>query len=178
MLGKWDNWYKDLIAPQPYGNTETYRLGAEWLEECETVEDWGCGKGWLRHFIDSTRYRGIDGSVSPFADEIVDLREYRSNVSGIFMRHVLEHNYDWKKILENAIFSFTDRMVLILFTPPNSETKEIAFSKDPGVPDIAFRLEDLMLIFDKANISYSYEILSTNTQYGTETVFYLVKDSE
>ena len=55
------------------------------------------------------------------------------------MRHILEHNYEWARILDNALASFTERMALILFTPEQEVTEEIAFRSDVGVPDIAFR---------------------------------------
>jgi hypothetical protein len=44
---------------------------------------------------------------SPRCAEVVDLAHYRSNVPGIFMRHILEHNYEWARILDNALASFT-----------------------------------------------------------------------
>ena len=59
------------------------------------------------------------------------------------MRHVIEHNEAWGRILDNAVASFTERMVLILFTPERATTEAIAFHPDLGVPDIAFRLADL-----------------------------------
>ena len=45
--------------------------------------------------------------------------------------------------LDNALASFTERMALILFTPEQEATEEIAFRSDVGVPDIAFRLADI-----------------------------------
>jgi len=59
------------------------------------------------------------------------------------MRHVLEHNYDWVRILDNALASFNERMVLILFTPERAATQQISFQPVVGVPDIAFRLADI-----------------------------------
>lgn len=170
-VGRWDRWYQGLEddVPQPYGDTPTYEIGGEFLRDCATVEDWGCGKGWFRRHVPAARYRGIDGSHSPFADEIVDLVTYRSQVEGVFMRHVLEHNYGWAAILENALASFTRRFVLVLFTPMGPETKEIAFAADPGVPDISFRREDLTERF--AGLVWTARSMPTATQYGVETVF-------
>lgn len=173
MLGKWDHWYKGLADLTAYGSTETYDLGVEFLDGCSMVEDWGCGKGWLRTLIPPERYRGIDGSHSPFADQIVDLAIHRSTTPGLFMRHVLEHNYGWRKILENAVASFTERMVLIIFTPLTDMTREIAFADDPGVPDLSFALADLTAVFTDPGISWRMETIKTGTQYGGETVFYL-----
>jgi hypothetical protein len=46
------------------------------------------------------------------------------------MRHILEHNYEWARVLDNALASFTQRMALILFTPERETTQEIAFQHD------------------------------------------------
>jgi hypothetical protein len=172
MLGLWDRWYQDLVEPAPYGDTTTYHLGADWLKDCETVEDWGCGKGWLRTLIEPGRYVGVDGSVTPFADVVADLAEYRSATPGLFMRHVLEHNDRWADILDNAAASFTQRMALIIFTPLVRHTRQIAWSDDPGVPDIAFNLSDLT---NRFGCDWTHETLATNTQYGAETVFRLAR---
>ena len=103
----------------------------------------GAAGGLAEHVAPPDRYRGIDGTASPRCAEVVDLVEYRSTIPGLFMRHILEHNYEWARILDNALASFTERMALILFTPEQEATKEIAFRSDVGVPDIAFRLADI-----------------------------------
>ena len=173
-MGKWDGWYAGLrkSSPQTYGDDTTYRGGAAHLAGL-AVEDWGCGKGGLRPFMPPGLYRGIDGSRTPFADEIVDLTTYRSSTPGLFLRHVLEHNYDWATILDNAVASFTERMVLVLFTPLAESTREFAFSDPPGVPDISFAEWDLTSRFDGAE--WEKRELATGTQYGVETVFLLVR---
>jgi hypothetical protein len=168
-LGKWERWYVDAES-HPYGSEETYKLGAEFLKGCAVVEDWGCGLGWMRQFVRGC-YVGIDGSLSPYADKIVDLATYRSQTPGLFMRHVLEHDYRWKRILGNAIASFTERMVLVLFTPLQDQTRQLAFADDPGVPDIGFALADLTPFFE--GLEWKVQTLETATQYGIETVFCL-----
>lgn len=171
-VGKWSRWYGLLgDEPEPYGDTITYQAGAEWLAECPQVEDWGCGKGWMSRFVEPARYRGLDGSYSRFADEVVDLALYRSQTPGLFMRHVLEHDYRWRDILDNAVASFTDRMVLVLFTPLQKETRELAFNPDPGVPDIGFAKRDITDRF--GDVVWKAKTVETRTQYGSETSFYL-----
>jgi hypothetical protein len=180
-VGKWNRWYSGLRKgePQAYGDTSTYQLGADWLKDCVFVEDWGCGKGWFSRFIPAVKYRGIDGSHSPFAENIVDLVNYQSDVPGIFMRHVIEHNYEWKSLLTNALNSFSDRMVLVLFTPLVEETKELYYNVDPGVPDMAFSLKDLQELFDATGVTcVRMEAVQNHTNYGEETIFYLEKTKE
>ena len=179
MAGRWDRAYCRVpagAAPAPYADTITYQRGAEWLAGCAQVEDWGCGLGFLRHFVEPERYRGIDGSHSPFADEVADLAQYRSSVEGIFMRHVLEHNRDWAMVLDNAVASFTRRMALILFTPMGEVTRQIAPWDNgpdyPGVPNISFSHEDLTARFGPAAFTFA-DISPSGTFYGCERIYYL-----
>lgn len=172
-LGKWDRWYSLLAPggdPEPYGDSPTYALAGSFLADCATVEDWGCGKGWMRRMIDPGKYVGVDGSASPFADVIADLAGYRSDVDGIVLRHVLEHDHRWAQILTNAASSFRVRLVVVLFTPMTSETGEIAWNEDPGVPDISFAMGDLLdLLPDDVDVE-TLTIDSPDTQYETETM--------
>ena len=171
-VGKWAAWYQGCEGPWPYGDTTSYEIGAAWLAGCAMIEDWGCGAGWLRTLLPPARYRGLDGTTSPYCDEVVDLVAYRSRVPGVFMRHVLEHNDEWARILDNAVASFTERMVLILFTPERAATEEIAFRPDIGVPDIAFRLADITDHFPP-NVTYTVHRIPSATQYGGETIILL-----
>jgi hypothetical protein len=170
-VGKWDRWYGLLGSkPEPYGLSETYELGADWLSPCELIADWGCGKGWMRQFVSPERYLGIDGSQTPFADVVADLTTYRSAVPGVFVRHVLEHDWEWQRILDNALASTRERLCLVVFTPLADVTHEIAYADDPGVPDISFRLADLTDRIGAAGFEWFVETLASDTQYGTETI--------
>lgn len=182
-MDKWNSWYsnvkKDDIGSFRYGETITYELGYDFLKDCNTIEDWGCGTGGFKRFIkNDIKYIGIDGSITPFADIKVDLTSYISNVDGIFMRHVLEHNYEWKNILNNACKSFKDKMCLILFTPlRDDKTIEISHNLKHGVdvPDLSFKKDELLEIFENYGIKYRIEILNTSTGYNIEYVIYLEK---
>jgi len=176
-VGKWDRWYFGLNDSEPYGDTESYRMGANWLADCDDIEDWGCGKGWFKNFVgDEQTYIGVDGSRTPFANVLADLVTYTSSTEGLFMRHVLEHNYDWMQILTNAVDSFTKRMVLVLFTPLEDMTREIAFADDPGVPDLALSKPALEHLIDcgGANVAWAGAFPS-KTQYEWETIYLLEK---
>lgn len=170
-MGRWDQFH-DGRPPAPYADTETYALGAAWLRDCAMVEDWGCGLGWARQFFRPGQYVGIDESQSPAVNRMVDLSVYRSCVDGIFMRHVLEHNENWQLILHNAVTSFTQRMALILFTPMDAVTRQIAWNPGYEVPDIAFAPADLESRFGRG-VSFRVEDLRTASQYGVERVYYL-----
>ncbi len=171
MTGEWDRWNGQVVVPSPYADTETYRIGADWLRDCARVEDWGCGRGWLRTLIPADRYFGVDGSVSPHADVTSDLTAYRSVTPGLFMRHVLEHNDRWERILGNAVASFTERMALILFTPMADRTHTIAVNPDIGVPDISFAEADLLPHIGDTLVE-RFDLV-TAAQYGVETVYLL-----
>lgn len=176
MLGKWDGWYKNVKQRTSfrYGNTVTYQLAEDFLSGL-SVEDWGCGTGAFKR-LHKGRYTGIDGSKTPFVDVVSDLRTYKSNVDGIMMRHVLEHNYDWGNILNNATISFTKRFCLVLFTPFTDKTKVIAQNKKFGVdvPDISFNKNDIEKHFKGLKWSVT-ENIKTKTGYGVEHIYYIEK---
>ena len=175
MLGKWNNWYKNVrnMSSFRYGNTITYRLAAEFLKDL-SVEDWGCGAAGFKKYH-TGGYFGLDGSDNPFVGQIVDLRKHRSFTDGLLMRHVLEHNYDWKDVLENAVASFQKRFCLILFTPFADQTKEIAHNRKHGVdaPDISFKKEDIEQFFK--GLKWRMEEHKTETHYGVEYIYYVEK---
>jgi len=175
-MNKWNEWYKNLTETEPYGDSVTYRIGADFLKDCDTIEDWGCGKGWFSQFVDSqTTYIGIDGSHNQFVDKQVDLELYRSTVEGVFMRHILEHNYNWATVLDNALQSFTKKMVLVIFTPwSDTTTKEIAYIDDVGVPDLSFSQKEIEEKLGDHPFSY-IEIPSQETFYGIEYVYLIGK---
>lgn len=162
-------WQYGNAAPFAYGDDVTYRKGMAFLDGYGTIEDWGAGTGYARRFVTRSPYRAIDGSPSLEIDQVADLRTYRSEADCVFMRHVLEHNPDWGAILANALRSFRRRMVLVVSTPFAAETQEIASWH--GIPDLAFRKEDLIGHFD--DLAWHEETVATNTEYLREHVFYL-----
>lgn len=170
VAGRWDERHAGVPDAQPYGLSDSYRIGAEWLADCARVEDWGCGLGWLRTLIGPERYWGVDGSHSEFADAIEDLTEYRSETEGLFMRHVLEHNWEWEAILRNAAASYTKRMALILFTPMDVHTHNIE-DDVLGVPNLSFRESDLTHLFGSG--IYRRLVVTSDLQYGDETIYLL-----
>ncbi len=170
-------WNYENVDKFHYGDDVTYKKGIAFLDGHGTIEDWGCGFAHAKTFVTKSPYVGVDGS-SKYADKIVDLRKYTSDADCIFMRHVLEHNFDWRRILANAIASFKKRMVLVIFTPLAETTRVIATSTNVTsipVPDISFRKEDLTEYFKQ--FKYTEESLQTDTQYQTEHVFYIEKSA-
>jgi hypothetical protein len=181
MLGRWAPWYDRIprgAAPMPYGDSDSYRLGANWLTSCSLVEDWGSGTGWLRTLIPLERYRGLDGTDNPFADAVVDLTTYRADppVPGLFMRHVLEHNWAWQQVLDNALASFAERMVLILFSPMAEATRPIPDLDGAGgveVPVMSFAHDDLTGRFgDEVRWGFQ-DIVSPQTWFRAERIYFL-----
>lgn len=170
MLGKWALRYQSGVA-FPYGDEISYLKAAQFLNNCGRIEDWGCGTAWARRYFKN--YFGIDGTPG-FADHVEDLRLYRSKTDCIHLRHVLEHNLNWQIILENALESFTKRLVLTIFTPLAPQTHLLGTTKE-GVPEIAFCRDDLVKKFSKI-ILFEENFLS-NTFYGKEHMFYLDKQS-
>lgn len=180
-VNKWDNWYKDLATSPSsfrYGETLTYQLGAAFLSDCTTVEDWGTGAGGFKRFMPNCI--GVDGSDTPHADKkFVDLVTYTTSCEGIYMRHVLEHNYDWEPILRNALTSASKKLCIILFTPlSETDTIELAHNLQHGVdvPDLSLGKKRFFDIVAEANPStVRHNTLKTSTGYGEETVVYVEK---
>lgn len=182
-LGKWSPWYKDIpkdSPPRPYGNTPTYRMGAEWLTGCRLVADWGCGMGFFKT-VRVGDYIGYDGTPSPFATYVCDLATVKVPAAhGIFMRGVLEHNPYWHSILINALTSFQQRMCLVLFTPMSDtgEFKQLKWIDDLGVPDLSLPASTIVSTFKQYGVSHEREYVTSDTGYGGETVFYLWKGKD
>lgn len=169
ILGKWNY---GATPKFPYGDETSYKKAMDFLDGPYIIEDWGCGTAWARKFVQRGRYIGLDGSWSMHCDQVVDLRTYRSQADAILVRHILEHNFEWKKILENALASYAKKLVLVLFTPFAEKTHSIGMSFG-CIPDLSFRKEDL-LEYLKAH-SYTEETIQSGTQYGVEHFFYLTR---
>jgi len=155
-----------------FGGDTTYRKAMEFLEGCARVEDWGCGTAYARRFLKAGVYVGVDGSPNKFCDAQVELAEYTSRAEGILIRHVLEHNPDWRTILGNALASFTKRLALIVSTPFGPETREIAVQWG-GIPDISFRREDLVEAL--GGLPCTEESVKTASFHGEEHIFYVTR---
>lgn len=165
--------------PFAYGSEVSYRIGALLLRDCSTIDDWGCGAQWFREEMrginQTCQVIGIDGSAGS-CDVIADLATYSptEQPDGLFMRHVLEHNRNWRGILKNALQSFRRRMVLVLFTPFSTETHslyEYTFPQGGSVPNISFRREDLEAVIHAGGCRpWIAEIESPRTDNGSETV--------
>jgi hypothetical protein len=169
ILGKWNYG----TAPRfPYGEETSYQKAMDFLDGPYVIEDRGCGTTWARNFVKRGRYVGVDGSWSLHCDTVADLRKYRSSADAILLRHVLDHNWDWKKILENALASFQKKLCLVIFTPFGQETRTIATTWET-IPDISFKKSDLTELLK--SFPYTEETIKSATQYGTETLFYVTK---
>ena len=177
IIGKWNEWYKNLPKKPTtglYGDIPTYALGAEFLKDCKVVEDWGTGTGAFKlHREDAI---GIDGSNTPQADKKADLTQYVSSCDGIFIRHVLEHNLDWEKILKNALKS-AGKVCVVLFTPLNKkgtiELPEISFqNRKYGVDVLTFSLgiDQIDKILKECSVKQD--------SYKNETIFYITRGKD
>ena len=176
IIDKWNQWYKDLPKEPSttlYGDTLSYKMGADFLKDCEIVEDWGVGTGAFKlHRPDAI---GVDGSDTPHADVKADLTTYTSDCDGIFLRHVLEHNKDWQKILINAIKS-ARKVCVINFMPLSTkgtvELEDVSFQNRKygvDVPTFSLGIDQFKKIFKSVNVDVVEE------SYATETIFLITK---
>ena len=176
-MNEWDAHHSELTAPLRYGSTATYAIAADFMVRCSTVEDWGCGGGGLRGYLELANprvtYRGIDGSHSVYADQQCDLTFYRpTGVEGVVLRHVLEHSYNWATILDNAIGAFTNRLCVVLFTPWVANTHVLHL--EPGydnVPVIAFAERDILDPIQASGAEMRVDTFRLDgAHFGSETV--------
>lgn len=144
--------------------------GRRVLDGYGDLEDWGCGTAYASKFVRASAYRGVDGSAG-YADVVADLRLYRSRTPCLLMRHVLEHDLEWCKILDNAIASFERRMVLVVFTPFAEQTRVLKVGPSE-IPDIAFAKRELLARIP-SDCRVSEESLQTRSTYGREHLFYI-----
>lgn len=172
-MGAWDEHHGTLDAPIRYGADDTYVRAAQWVQHCRTVEDWGAGGGGLHRFLHTgVHYVGVDSSATPYAGVMADLVSYRSTADGVVLRHVLEHNHDWRAVLDNAVASFTQRLVVVLFTPRVGATHLLATEVGYGdVPVYAFAREDIEAALDAVTMDWWWdEHWYPEAHYGTETM--------
>jgi SAM-dependent methyltransferase len=170
MNDRWDYQETEQFA---YGGENSYRRGMAFLDGHGVIEDWGCGTAYAKRFLTKSRYVGVDGSPSPYVDRVADLQTYESRTDCIFMRHVLEHNWGWRSVLENAVRSFQRRMVLIIFTPLATDEQKIG--DNDGIPDLSLSREEVIGFF--RHLVFTEESFESDTEYGREHVFYIEKTS-
>ena len=181
-VGLWDSKYAGNPERQMYADPLSAELAGEWLrrDDIVTVEDWGCGFGGFSAYLgDWQSYVGVDGSASPHADVRADLISYTSQADAIHLRHVLEHNPDWRKILSNVLVSFRKRAVVTIFTP-FSEVEQI-LAKYPNflgtgatMVDISLIKKDVdQMIADRLGVYKIEKEIKSNTQYGKEYIYFL-----
>ena len=172
-LGLWEPTYR-TCEPFAYGGDLTYRLGAEFLAGCRTIEDWGCGTQWFRRVMrgvnPAVRVLGLDGSAG-HCDRVVDLVAYvpADRPDGIFLRHVLEH----------ALAAFMQRMILILFTPfsePERRLYEYVFPAGGTCPYIALPQSGIEESLARHGLDWRLETIpSPETEMGLETIFWITR---
>lgn len=160
----------DWKHKERYGQEPSYIYGMRWLDTCAKVEDWGCALAYAKRYCKG-EYVGVDGTPGA-ADVVADLSTYRSESLGIYMRHVLEHNYDWRDILTNALESFTEKMTLVFYRPLKSEQKVI-IPKNP----IELDLPEPELRKMVGGLLAGEEFVKPSA-HGHETIWYLEKSLE
>lgn len=168
MLNKWAG-HRDATGSNMagfYGIEETYKKAATFLGD-GPVEDWGCGKAYARKFF-TQPYKGVDGTPDG-CDTVVELARYTTNTHGILMRHVLEHNFEWEKILKNALTSC--KKLAIVVCTAFSDTTHLLYIDEWGIPIFSFKKTDLTEKFP----SYTEEVVvgEGQGQQCSETIFYV-----
>ena len=157
-----------------YGSSMTYEMAAAFLNDCEVVEDWGCGRGAFTLFRKKPII-GVDGTQTPYVHKVADLQHYTSDVEGILLRHVLEHNDNWKDVLTNAINSAKKKLCIVLFIPLSENgTEEISRAEDTNIPGLSIDKTEFLECFSHLKYVHAGR-LYTDANYRNEHVFYITK---
>lgn len=164
--GRWDAVYSTGDRPH-YGDTETYRLAADWLDGLH-VEDWGCGGAAYRDHHRGD-YLGIDGSPG-WCDEVDDLATRITRTPGLMMRHVLEHNEDWRAILANAVMATDSRLVIVGFMP-DGHGQVVRVVEPHDVPEIAIPHDEIDFVLDLHHFTFTRSTHPTGLPNGPETMW-------
>jgi hypothetical protein len=178
MIGRWAPLYEGMTERRAYGTySPTYQAAAEWLTPCVSVEDWGAGGGWFAKFLHQGQlYTAVDGTANPYADVVADLTSYRpvTKPEGILLRHVAEHNLQWRAIIDNLLASFTKRAVVVVYTPFTDEPTHDLGDDTSGlrVPTISFNYDEFFDALQPIHRVWEYHGPECG-HYGTETVFEL-----
>ena len=172
----WKKSYEGRPDIKMFGSSMTYEMAAEFLDDCDIVEDWGCGRGGFTLFRKKPII-GVDGTSTPFVHKIADLREYTSNVDGILLRHVLEHNRNWDKVLVNAINSFRKKLCVVLFVPLSEDgTKEVSKIEDPDIPTLSLDKDGFLGHLNCGLVDYTYVgRLHTDSTFRNEHVYLITR---
>jgi hypothetical protein len=180
MLNKWN--YQGM-GDVCYGQEIVYQKAKDFL--VDNVEDWGCGMGYAGYYFKT--YKGLDGSLSRAVSKVTDLETYTSQADNIMLRQVLEHNWNWKAILQNAVNSFQKKLFIGIHTPfvatthplcvtfnGTVSTNAISMLNQNAIPDISFNMQDIMSYLVGLKVT-TEEVPTAPFEYGTETIFYVTK---
>lgn len=96
-------------------------------------------------------YRGVDGSAHPLLGGAVheaDLAAFTPEPAPdcLLVRHVIEHNMQWKQVLFNAASVATDRLFLVVYTPwaaDGAPTQVLTRNTETDVPQLALSFEEV-----------------------------------
>lgn len=168
-VGAWNSLYSQSDTAARYGDAVSYQLGSIFLGDCPSVQDWGSGQGYFRTIHSSPdRVTNVDGSESESVDTVVDLRSHRSSVDGIFMRHVLEHNLEWRAILNNATESASRKLFIAIYTPILDRELLLQEYSHPNVAELALPIVSIVEVLEGAGFDVDVSLILSNTGYGKE----------
>lgn len=179
---QWGYLYKDVPEANNirYGGAFSYEIAGAYLSGPGAVHDWGCGTMHARGYIFADGYQGFDGAdaVERLGGKKVDFRTFNPQpVSKALMRHVLEHNWEWRTILCNFCASFVDRACIVFFIEPG-EGPDIDLVQEPEhPPGLQICESDFTKLLTGQNIRWvRRDIVSPDTPpYQHEVIYFLAK---
>jgi hypothetical protein len=160
--------------PVPFGDTISYEIGAKFIDGLPT-EDWGSGYGWFMK-VHTGPYTAVNNvSVMDVPEIVADLHVYKSSTPAIFLRAVLEHTTNWRSVLNNAIASATEKIVLVVTTPDGND-KVIKYIQTTEIPDIALPWQEIDKMFLTSGWNIKKRVLETSSHNGIDAIWLAQKN--
>lgn len=170
-VGKWP--YNEETPQGRYGEESSYEAAVEFLDGLGLVEDWGCGTAWAKRHFKRSKYVGVDGTKSPWCDEVDDLVTRTSSPDGILLRHVLEHNYKWRDLLANACVCAKSKITIVFFVPFSLVERDHIPSL--FVPTLGLVRDDVIAVLNGWNITEKHIIDKERPEWIGDWIWFCEK---
>jgi len=177
-MGKWQELHGAATEPRNFGEDLTYAIAMGYLRGCAEVHDWGCGTAYAQRYITPRQhYLGIDGTPTPWTAVVADLTEWCTPADGILVRHILEHNTDWRGVLLNAVRSTRLRLAVVLFIPLRTDGHERDRTPLGSFRNLELPESEVLEIIKRELQVEARFTLATESEFGSETVLLATRSS-
>lgn len=178
LMGKWQELHGAATEPRNFGEDLTYAIAMGYLRGCSEVHDWGCGTAYAQRYASPRqRYLGVDGTSTPWTAVVADLTQWCTPADGILVRHVLEHNTDWRSVLFNAVRSARVRLAVVLFIPLRTDARERDRTPHGSYRNLELPGAEVITMIERELRVEARFTLATESEFGSETLLLATRNS-